>query len=88
VKPALPYHGYRQSDHDPAPLADGRTVSLEFDLMPVSWVFKAGHRIRLSLAGADEGTFESRLRAGDNVIWRVRTGRGASELVLPWVRGR
>lgn len=88
VQPALPYHGFRQSDHDPAPLADGRTVSLEFDLMPVSWLFKAGHRIRLSLAGADEGTFESRLRAGDNVIWRVRTGRGASELVLPWVRGR
>jgi putative CocE/NonD family hydrolase len=85
VKPALPYHGYRQSDHDPAPLADGRTVRLEFDLMPVAWVFKAGHRIRLSLAGADEGTFQSRLGAGGNVIWRVRTGRGASELVLPWV---
>ena len=88
MKPALPYHGYRQADHDPAPLADGRTVRLEFDLMPVSWVFKAGHRIRLSLAGADEGTFQSRLGAGEKVIWRVRTGRGASELVLPWVRGR
>lgn len=88
VKPALPYHGYRKSDHDPAPLADGRTVSLEIDLMPVAWVFKAGHRIRLSLAGADEGTFESRLRAGDNVIWRVRTGRGASQLALPWVHGK
>jgi uncharacterized protein len=87
VKPALPYHGYRQSDHDPAPLAEGRTVHLEFDLMPVSWVFKAGHRIRLSLAGADDGTFQTRLQTGDNVVWRVRTGRGASELVLPWVRG-
>jgi hypothetical protein len=62
-------------------------VRLEFDLMPVSWVFKAGHRIRLSLAGADDGTFQSRLREGDNVVWRVRTGRGVSELVLPWVRG-
>jgi hypothetical protein len=53
----------------------------------VSWVFKEGHRIRLSLAGADAGTFQSHLRAGDNVVWRVRTGRGASQLVLPWVRG-
>lgn len=86
VKPALPYHGYRQADRDPAPLANGRSVRLEFDLMPVSWVFKAGHRIRLSLAGADEGTFQSSLDAGHPVTWRVRTGRGASELVLPWVQ--
>jgi hypothetical protein len=86
VRPALPYHGYRKSDQDPAPLADGRTVRLEFDLMPISWVFNAGHRIRLSLAGADEGSFESTIDAGATVIWRVRTGRGGSELQLPWVR--
>jgi len=86
VKPALPYHGYKRADHVAAPLADGRTVSLAFDLMPISWVFKAGHRIRLSLAGADEGSFESALVDGDTVIWRVHTGRGASRLELPWVR--
>ncbi len=86
VSPALPYHGYRQADFDPAPLAGGRTVRLEFDLMPVSWVFRAGHRIRLSLAGADDGSFESLLPAGNAVTWRVRTGSGASVLELPWVR--
>lgn len=84
VLPALPYHGYTQIDQDATPLADGRKVSLEFDLLPTSWVFEAGHRIRLSLAGADEGSFVTAAHAGD-AIWRVQHGRGGSRLELPWV---
>jgi uncharacterized protein len=85
VRPALPYHGFGRADQDPAPLADGRTVQLEFDLMPTSWLFAAGHRIRLSLAGADAGTFEAAPSGADSALWFVYRGPGASELDLPWV---
>ena len=84
VRPALPYHGYGRTDQDSSPLASGRSVSLEFDLMPVAWRFAAGHRIRLSLAGADEGSFEpSPGLAGST--WQVHRGPGKSVLELPFV---
>lgn len=82
VRPALPYHGYGKADHDPQPLANGRSVNLQFDLMPVAWVFAAGHRIRLSLAAADEGSFEASPGA-DKATWQVHRGPGASVLELP-----
>jgi predicted acyl esterase len=53
--------------------------------MPVAWLFKSGHRIRLSLAGADEGSFEPAPHI-DTASWRVQRGPGASVLELPWVR--
>ncbi len=82
VRPAQPYHGYSQGDRDAAPLAGGRRVRLEFDLMPVSWVFASGHRIRLSLAGADDGSFEASPHLAD-ARWQVHRGPGASVLELP-----
>jgi putative CocE/NonD family hydrolase len=57
AKPALPWHGFRQADYQAAPLAGGRTVELTFDLMPTSWVFRKGRRIRVSIAGADHPSF-------------------------------
>jgi predicted acyl esterase len=57
-------------------------VKLEFDLMPVAWVFAVGHRIRLSLAGADDGSFESAPGAAD-ATWQVHRGPGGSALELP-----
>lgn len=85
VRPALPYHGYRRADQDPAPLAGDRVVSLRFDLLPTAWVFKAGHRIRVSLAGADDDSFERSPHAADGVLWRIRTGPAASSIELPWI---
>jgi len=41
-----------------APLADDQLVELNFDLMPTAWFFQAGHKIRISIAGADLGNFE------------------------------
>ena len=54
----LPWHGYRAEDEDQAPLADGKVVEMAFDLMPVAWYFPAGHKIRLSITGADLGNFQ------------------------------
>jgi uncharacterized protein len=84
VKPALPWAGYTQADFDPAPFAGGKTVRLEFDLMPTAWLFRAGHRIRLSLAGADDNTFEAS-PSGQEVLWHLHRGEGESVLVLPWI---
>ena len=58
VRPELPWHGFRAQDYDTNPFADDQVLNLRFDLQPTSWVFGDGHRIRIAIAGADEGNFE------------------------------
>lgn len=55
--------GYLNASHAanlhgaPMPLAPGETKRYEFDLFPVAYVFAAGHRIRVAVAGgADVGS--------------------------------
>jgi predicted acyl esterase len=50
----LPWHRFYGADA--APLEPGRPVELEFELLPISMVFKAGHRIRLAITFADRTT--------------------------------
>lgn len=52
--------------------------------MPVAWIFATGHRIRLSLAGADEGSFEPSPGTG-KASWMIHRGAGASMLELPLI---
>lgn len=47
----LPWHSNTQADARPIPA--GEPVQLEFDMLPMSYVFAAGHRIRLKLTVAD-----------------------------------
>ncbi|MEA2042632.1 MAG: CocE/NonD family hydrolase [Bacteroidota bacterium] len=58
VKPQLPWHGFEEGMLAKNPTKDSAVVKLVFDLFPVSWVFKKGHKIRLSAAGVDRGNFE------------------------------
>jgi len=58
VLPDLPWHGYMKGGYDTNVLAGGNKVELRFDLMPTSWLFKKGHRIRVAIAGADFPDFE------------------------------
>lgn len=51
----LPYH--RSFAEDVQPLPAGEPVELVFDLLPTSNIFDAGHRIRVTLMGADADTF-------------------------------
>ncbi len=84
VRPEIPWHGFTRADYVADPLADGRARSYRFGLMPTSWVFRAGHRIRLSLAGADAPSFALHPQAGTRPpVWTVRRGAGLSQLVLP-----
>ncbi len=53
----LPYHRSYEEDFEPLP--PGQPVELVFDLLPTSNVFDAGHRIRLTIACADQTSFET-----------------------------
>jgi putative CocE/NonD family hydrolase len=48
----LPYHRGNRADR--AALAPGQPVELVFDLYPTSTLFAAGHRIRVTVTGADK----------------------------------
>lgn len=78
----VPYHTYLQKDA--APLEPGEIHQFVFDLLPTSYVFKEGHRIRLAIAGADRDHFDVPPGPPPN----LKIYRGAlqpSHLVLPTV---
>ena len=51
----LPYRTYKREDA--LPLQPEKVARLVFDFLPTSYQFHKGHRIRLSLAGADKDHF-------------------------------
>ena len=46
-----PYRTFKRADA--APMPPDRAEPLRFGLLPTSWLFKTGSRIRLAIAGAD-----------------------------------
>jgi uncharacterized protein len=79
-----PYRSFARADA--APLAPGEPVELVFDLLPISWLFRRGHRLRVALAGADADHFTT---LGSVPTWSVeRGGKGGSRIELPVVRKR
>ncbi|MEM6766053.1 MAG: CocE/NonD family hydrolase [Bacteroidota bacterium] len=84
VKPDLPWHGYKKDQYDRYPFKDEQVLKMRFDLLPTSWVFKKGHKIRISIAGGDMGNFEfnPELSPNDNILemdsTQLRFHRGIS----------
>jgi uncharacterized protein len=79
-----PYHSFRREDA--LPLKPGEITELTFSLMPVSVLIRAGHRIRISLAGADADTFKRIPETGD-ATWTVHHERSnPSHIVLPVIQ--
>jgi len=67
VLPELPWHGFEKANYNPTIFAHGKIIDLVLDLKPTSWVFRKGHRIRVSIALADWPTFRLHERlAPDN----------------------
>jgi hypothetical protein len=58
VKPELPWHGYKEAQWVDEALDSVTPLRLRFEMVPVSWVFRQGHRIRIAVAGADYRNFE------------------------------
>jgi putative CocE/NonD family hydrolase len=79
----LPWHGFYQEDV--TPLVPGEPSELEFDILPISMVFKAGHRIRLVINFAERAT--PRLDPVPKVtVYRDSTH--SSYLTLPIIESR
>ncbi|MGD9852555.1 MAG: CocE/NonD family hydrolase [Nitrospirales bacterium] len=78
----IPHRTFRRADA--APLNVGEVASLTLDLLPTSYQFKQGHRIRVALAGADIDHFQS--LDGQTSVWEVwHTTDRPSRIDLPVV---
>lgn len=81
-----PWHPCGEADIEP--LVPGEAALLEIQLMPTSWLFRAGHRIRLALAAADRDHL-ARVPFGRSPLLTIlRGGERASSLILPIVARR
>ena len=78
--PTIPYHRCFQADVQP--LVPGETVEMVIDLFPVSHVFKQGHSIRISLAGADKDNFRTP-QLSPPPTWQVYVGSCVELPVVP-----
>ena len=80
----VPYHSFKEADAQP--LVPGEVAEITFGLLPTSVVIRKGHRLRLGIAGHDEGTF-IRIPAAGTPVWTVARNRDyASYIDLPVVR--
>lgn len=94
VLPELPWHGFKKSNYDDEVFRGGKVVPIVIDFKPVSWVFKKGHSVRVSIALADWPTFRLHPRLSPNndprnpanVVPTITIYRGAdrpSKVTLP-----
>jgi predicted acyl esterase len=79
----LPYHSGLKADV--APMTPGVPATLSFSLSPRAYTFRQGHRIRLTLAGADPRQRNlAEIRQTPPPVFRVLTGGPAgSRIELP-----
>ncbi len=73
----------RTSLRDPEPLTPGKIVELEIEIDCTAWVFAQGHRIRLSIAGADWPNVWPTPELAINHVYRGKAR--PSRLILPVV---
>jgi putative CocE/NonD family hydrolase len=80
---AVPYRTFMRADAQP--LAPGDIAELTFDLLPTSYVFDVGHRVRISIAGADASHFAV-LPGGPSTLLMHRTRLHSSHIDLPVIQ--
>jgi hypothetical protein len=76
-----PYHTFRRADAQP--LMVGEVTELSFDLLPISTIIRAGHRLRVALAGHDADNFTRYPTDGTPVLTLERNASLASWIDLP-----
>ncbi len=77
----LPYH--RSDGKDLAPLVPGEPTELVFDVLPVSTVFGAGNRLRVTIVCADKDNLETPATSPPPRVTIFRNAKAASRLDLP-----
>jgi putative CocE/NonD family hydrolase len=76
-----PFRSFRREDA--APLVPGRAERIRIPLLPTSWVFRKGSRIRLSIAGADADHCVQVPHGRPPLLAVLRGGDRVSALDLP-----
>ena len=80
---SVPYRTFTQKNA--SPLKPGEIAKLSFALLPTSYQFKKGHRIRLTITGADKDHFA--ILPGESPTFTIhRSKQYQSHLELPVVR--
>lgn len=80
----LTYHPSAEADC--SPVAPGEVVRVRFDLSPISYIFRSGHRIRLTLTAGESATYQQPpgVDPADPPVLSVHHGVGRpSRLDLP-----
>ena len=76
-----PNHSFKKKDA--MPLVPGEVSEIEFKLFATSVQIKKGHRIRISLAGADDSIF-TRFPKEGTPVWQVqRNNIHISSVIFP-----
>lgn len=76
---AVPYHSFNQSDA--RPLTPGEVTELRFDLLPTSYLFRKGHRIRIAISTCDIDNFRD-LMPPATTVDIMMGGIHASQVIL------
>lgn len=76
----VPYHSYLRADG--APMVPGKPEQVLFDLLPVSYQIKAGHKIVIAVSCADRDHFEL-LDSADDKIKIYHTADMPTSITLP-----
>jgi len=71
---------------DRKPLAKGEVATLTFDLQPTATVFNAGHRLRVTIMGADTDNTERPPVTGRPTVTLYRDAERPSRIRLPVMR--
>ena len=79
-----PYHTFRQADT--CPMSPGEISEITFGLLPVSALIRKDHRLRLGIAGHDQGTFQRIPAQGQPVLTIQRNSAFPSYIDLPIIR--
>lgn len=74
----LPWHSFTEAGAQPVPA--GQPVELKFDILPMSYIFKAGHKLRLTLTFADP-----QRRDAPPPVTILTGGAAPSTLTLPLI---
>lgn len=80
----LPHHRHYESDLLSIPV--GEPVELVFDLLPTSYRFQEGHRIRIAIAFADAGNFDTPVLDPPPTLRLLRTPNHPSYVELPVIK--
>ena len=79
----VPYHSFKREDSQP--MVPGEITEIKFGFLPTSVLIKKGHRIRISLAGADKHTFSRYPSEGNPTLRIQHNKRNPSFIELPLI---